>query len=363
MIIFRYLSKEIIRTLLAATLILLIIFVTNQSVQFLQRAASGQIPATEVLQLISLQIPLFLGYLLPLGLYLGILLTLGRMYVDSEMTVLFACGMSRAQLTKMIFIVAILVAGVVMWLMATVVPNAQGDVNAVLDKAAVSASVQQIIPARFMVFGNKNNDPVIFYAGSVENHTVLHNVFMAKKEKSTQKDDTAEKWGVIVAKIAREAKLPNQGGHYLVFQHGYRYSGVPGQDNYRVLHFTEYGMHMSVSSIPKPNAAQYYSISKLWRLSPKDIGAAAELQWRMAMPISVLVFALLAVPLSEVRPRYGKFTQLIPAMIIYVAYGDLIFLCRSWISAGRISPALGMWWVHGLGLLLAGFLFLKSKLR
>lgn len=362
MIIFRYLSKEIIRTLLAATLILLIIFVTNQSVQFLQRAASGQIPATEVLQLISLQIPLFLGYLLPLGLYLGILLTLGRMYVDSEMTVLFACGMSRAQLTKMIVTIAVGVACVVMWLMATVVPSAQGDVNGVLDKAAVTASVQQIIPARFMVFGNKNKDPVIFYAGRVENHTVLHNVFMAKKEKPTEKD-AAEKWGVIVAKIARETKLPNQGGHYLIFQHGYRYSGVPGQDNYRVLQFREYGMHMSVSSIPTPNAAQYYSISKLWRLSPKNIGAAAELQWRMAMPISALVFALLAVPLSEVRPRYGKFTQLIPAMIIYVAYGDLIFLCRSWISAGRLSPALGMWWVHGLGLLLAGFLFLKSKFK
>lgn len=362
MIIFRYLTKEIIKTLLAATLILLVIFVTNQSVQFLQRAASGQIPATQVLQLIMLQIPLFLGYLLPLGLYLGILLTLGRMYLDSEMTVLFACGMSRLQVTRMILVVASFVACVVMWLMATVVPNAQGEINKIIDKAAVRASIHQIIPARFMIFGNKN-DPVVFYAGSAaENHAVLHDVFVAKKTASTHQGEP-EKWGVIVAKTAREEKLPHQSGHYLIFRQGYRYSGVPGEEDYRVLHFDEYGMHMSVAAIPISNAAQYASIKTLWLLSPKNRQAAAELQWRMAMPISAMIFALLAIPLSEVRPRYGKFIQLIPAMIIYIGYADLIFLSRSWISAGRISPQLGMWWVHGVALLLALILLMKSRMR
>lgn len=362
MIIFRYLTKEIIRTLLAATVILSIIFVTNQSVQFLQRAASGQLPATQVLHLIVLQIPLVVGYLLPLGLYLGILLTLGRMYVDSEMTVLFACGMSRAKLTRMILVIAFFVACVVMWLMATVVPNAQGDVNAVLDKAAVSASVHQIIPARFMVFGRKNENPVVFYAKQVEDHKVLRDVFMAQKAKQAKPTDP-EKWDVIVAKTAREKKISGQGGHYLLFQHGYRYSGVPGENSYHMMHFKEYGIHMFVSQIPKPNAAQYYSFSKLWSLRNKDIQSAAELQWRLAMPISVFMFALLAIPLSEVRPRYGKFTQLIPAMLIYITYADLIFLCRSWISGGRLSPELGMWWVHALGFLLAAFLFLNSRLK
>lgn len=350
MIIFRYLTKEILATLIAATLLLLVIFVTNQSLQFLDRAALGQIPATEILRVITLQIPLLLPYVLPLGLYLGVLLTLGRLHLDSEMTVLSACGVSRLKVTGMVLVVATFVALIIAWLMASVVPRAQGEINEIIGKGEVTASVQQVIPGRFMSFGRKS--PLVFYAAKVQNHKILHGVFLAQKVKDPD-NAAVEKWGVVVAKTAMEKKLPNQSGHYIIFNDGYRYSGVPGEKDYRVLQFEQYGVRLAVSDIPRPNVEQYYSISKLWSLSPENKNAAAELQWRMAMPISTLVFALLAVPLSEVRPRYGKFTQLFPAILIYISYADLIFLSRSWISDGQLSTTLGMWWVHGCALLLA----------
>ncbi|MCX7125767.1 MAG: LptF/LptG family permease, partial [Gammaproteobacteria bacterium] len=141
MIIFRYLTKEILATLIAATLLLLVIFVTNQSLQFLDRAALGQIPATEILRVITLQIPLLLPYVLPLGLYLGVLLTLGRLHLDSEMTVLSACGVSRLKVTGMVLVVATFVALIIAWLMASVVPRAQGEINEIIGKGEVTASV------------------------------------------------------------------------------------------------------------------------------------------------------------------------------------------------------------------------------
>ena len=338
--------------MLAATLILLVIFITNQSLQFLQRAAMGQLPATEIVHVIALQIPLLLGYLLPLGLYLGVLLTLGRMHLESEMTVLAACGVSRAKLTMMIFLIGVFVAVLVAWLMAVVVPQAQGDLNAIVNKAAVTASVDQVIPGRFIVFDKKSARPIVFYAKQVEKHAILHGVFLAQKirDKSATHD---EKWDVIVAKTALEKRITGQEGHYLIFNDGYRYSGVPGDKAYRVLKFEQYGVHLKVDIVPKVDEVQNFSFPKLWSLSPKDIAAAAELQWRIAMPISTLVFVLLAVPLSEIRPRYGKFTQLLPAILLYMCYADLIFLTRSWIRTGRLSPELGMWWVHGCVLLLA----------
>lgn len=356
-IIFRYLTREILTTLLAATLLLLVIFVTNQSLQFLQRAAVGLLPATELLRLISLQIPLLLGYLLPLGLYLGILLTFGRMYLESEMTVLAACGVSRFKLTEMVCVIALFVAIIVAWLMAVVVPAAQGDSNDIMNRAAVTASVEQVIPGRFMVFGKKTKEPIVFYASSVQNHSVLHGVFLAQQMKDTQYP-AQEKWGVIVAKSAFEKQLPGQDGRYLIFTDGYRYTGAPGEKDYRVLQFAQYGFRLMVDAIPTLHAVQYYSVSKLWSMRSEDPKSAAELQWRMAMPISTLVFALLAIPLSEVRPRYGKFTQLFPAILIYATYADLLFLTRAWISDGRLSPSWGMWWVHGGALCLAIILML-----
>lgn len=358
MIIFRYLSREILTALFAATMILLVILVTNQSVQFLQRAAHGTVPATDVLQLIALQIPLLLGYMLPLAFYLGVLLTLGRMHMDSEMTVLSACGLSRAKITGMILMIATVIALIVAWLMSSLVPLAQGKINYILNRAAATATVAQVIPGRFMVFGNKPSQRFVFYAASVQNHTVLRDIFLAKQIPTPLNAPT--KWQVIVAKKAYETAIPDQAGRYLLLDHGYRYSGVPGEKNYHELQFHQYGVRLPMHRISDFNAAQYYPISKL--LSPQNASEtkefSAELQWRIAMPISVWLFALIAIPLSEVRPRYGKFTHLLPAILIYLAYGDLIFLSRSWIQIGRVSPALGMWWVHALFLLLALLLML-----
>ena len=70
------------------------------------------------------------------------------------------------------------------------------------------------------------------------------------------------------------------------------------------------------------------------------------------MPISVILFTLLAFPLSEVKPRSGKFARLFPAILIYIGYADLMFLGRAWIQRGALDPALGLWWIHGLALVL-----------
>ena len=351
MIIFRYFAREILRTMLIATLILLVIILTNQSVQFLERAATGQLPATALLQLISLQIPLLLGYLLPLGLYLGVLLTLSRMTAESEMTVLHTCGMSRAKVMRMVFVIATFIAILVAWLMAVVVPKAQGATNVIFNRATVKASAQQVIPGQFMSFGKEQQaDSIVLYADQVDKHRSLHHVFLAKKQDN--------QWGLIVAQSAFEKKLQDASTEYLVFDDGFRYVGTPGTNDFQSLKFHEYGARVLLGEVPNVNAVQYYSVSKLWNMESTNKAAAAELQWRMAMPLSVWVFALLAVPLSETRPRLGKFVQLFPAMLIYVGYADLLFLTRSWIRSGIISPGLGTWWVHGAAILLVILLML-----
>lgn len=378
MIIFRYLAKEVVMTTLVVSLILLVVFVTNQSLQFFQRAANGAIPATELLSIVALQVPLLLGYLLPLGFYLGVLLTLGRWHFDSEMTVLSACGVSRAMLTGMIVLIAFLVALVVSGLTAFVVPKAQGDINRMLSNAAASTSIAQIIPDRFMEFGGKDfvvplsdtpglsgatdntqNGKMVFYARNVgKGRKALHDIFVAQKEGAPDHATKTQKWGVVVAKSATEKVEGQEGGRYLIFENGYRYSGVPGQKDYRVVRFDQYGVRISVNAASVHNDVQSFSVHQLWQTRHQDLNAAAELQWRMTMPICTIIFALIAVPLCQVRPRYGKFTQLFPAIIIFAVYANLILVMRTWIQAGRIAPEWGMWWVHAAALLLAGGLML-----
>lgn len=355
MILFKYFTKEVINTLLATTIILMVLFITNQSLQFLNRAASGDIPATVLLKLIFLQVPLLLGYLLPLGLYLGVLLTLARFYLSSEMTIMHACGISRAQVTHMVLTIALAVALVVAGLTAFVVPKAQGDINQIIRQAEVSASLDKVIPGQFMSFGKDNN--IIFYAAHIQHHSLLKDVFFAKK--LAGKDD---KWSIVVAKSAVEKPMFKQQGQYLIFNDGYRYVGVPGQKAVDKMHFKRYGFLMDTQSVSEKNQVQYWSLQKLWESYHQNINAAAEFQWRLALPISTLIFALLAVPLGEIKPRFGKFTQLFPAILIYIIYADLLFLTRSWIKNASISVDLGMWWVHLIPFCIALYLMGFKKI-
>ena len=185
MIIFRYLCKEILGTLLATTLFLLIIFITNQFVHYLNDAAAGKITVKVVMEIMSLQVPLLLGYLIPLGLFLGGLLALGRMTVDHELVVLGACGVSRIKIVKMIMALALAVTIIVAWLMLWVEPRMQWYQGKILTDAVMQSSLTKIIPGRFQTLSDNGRFLEVFYARGVNKHQQqMTHVFLAKTDLS-----------------------------------------------------------------------------------------------------------------------------------------------------------------------------------
>ena len=359
MIIFRYLCKEIFATLLATILILLIIFITNQFVHYLNDAAAGKITTRAVMEVMTLQVPMLLGYLLPLSLFLGILLTLGRFYVDHEMVVLTACGVSRAQFVGMIMLMATLVTGIVAWLMLSVEPKMQWYQGKILQDAVAQASLDKVLPGRFQPLGKNGR---VFYAGKVagseeEMGKKMGNVLLAQR---TMTKNHQESWDLVAAEQANEF-MTSEDGRFILFKKGVRYIGVPGERQYHVTSFDVYGIRMGKPVADLSGRTEAMPTTKLWHVRRTNKKAASELQWRLAMPLSVLVFALLALPLSYVNPRKGKFAQMLPAILIYIAYADLLFVGRAWIEKGVVSPDMGLWWVHGVVLLLALILLAVQK--
>jgi lipopolysaccharide export system permease protein len=356
-IVFRYLGKELFSNLMAITIVLLIIFITDQFIHYLNDAAKGQITMTAVMQIMSLQIPLLLGYLLPLGLYLSILIAYGRLYVDHEMTVLSSCGMSRLQLLGMTSVIAVLVMMVVAVLMLWAEPIVQGYRTSILDKAVTNASIQKVVPKRFQVF---DHDGVFYVDRLSRQHDMMYNVLLAKPL------TTKNGWDITLSQAAKEQDKADGLGKFVIFQEGARYIGTVGQRNFKSVKFKDYGVRLVTSNHHLndwPNnvaTKDLFHLIKTEEIPKKRRKLEAMLQWRMAMPISVLLFALLAIPLSVVKPRSGKFARLVPAILIYVVYADLMFLGRSWIERGAISPSLGLWWIHGAALLLGIILNIHS---
>lgn len=363
MIIFRYLAKEIYAMLLAVTAVLLFVFLSNQIIRYLNYAATGKIAASILVHLISLQVPYLTGLLLPMGLFFGVLFALSRMYVDSEMTILFSAGYSKAKLIATVFLLALVVAIVTGILTLWVNPMIAMQKD-ILSKGGggTDAIFNTIMPGRFQTAANNK---MVFYVQSVtDNRQHIQNFFMAEKpdvRPATNQQQIGSGWSVVSAQGASQISR-GDGDSYVVAHDGNRYQGIPGHKDYFLVHFKQYGVKLfdMPSSIPLDDVSAKPT-SLLFLTSLYNSDDMAELQWRFSIPIAALLLALLAVPLSKVNPRQGKYAQFLPAVLICLFYINMLFVMRAWLQDGRIPAWIGLWPVHlVLLVMIAVFLWVQS---
>lgn len=352
MIIFRYLIKEILTTLLASTAVLLLIFMSTQFVHYLSAAAIGKYSAQILMHIMLLQIPYLLGLLIPAGLYMAILLAFGRLYTDHEMVVLFSCGMSQKRLVATTMSLAAVVMIIVAFLNLWIGPIIATKQKLIMAEAKAAPLIEAILPGQFLAADNGRN---VFYLKSISrDRTQMHNIFIAEMP-NNQPD-----WTVMAAERGYQM-TDNQGQHFIVIVNGQRYAGMPGQSNFQIDKFGHYYLKVDTANPVIKMDEQTMSTPTLLKAVNHNPNAEAEWQWRLSMPISVLVLALLAVPLSKVDPRQGRYAQLLPAIIIYVLYANTMFLVRTWLQENTFPSWLGLWWLHGCLLLLAlALLFWQS---
>jgi lipopolysaccharide export system permease protein len=363
MILFRYICREIYLCLLIIMIILVSILVINEFSHFLKGAAAGKYSVTTVMMFVGLQLPPILTYILPLALFLGILIAIGRLYTDHEMTVMSACGMSLLRQTMIVMSLAAVVAVFSGWLSLWVNPRAMATMSDMRIRVLNNFQVGTLMPHRFEDFGNGR---VVYVNKTSHADNKVHGVFLALANKDRAANGSP-KWDIIEAHDAYQAKQPNTHGKFVIVQNGTRYEGVAGSANLTVSHFKRYGINIASNLIFGQNhhkrtlvhkeIVPTMTTSELLHYINKDKLADAEWQLRIAIPISILIASLVAVALSEVDPRRGRYFNFIPALGLYIFYSCMIFLSRSWIKSGALPANIGMWWIHGLMLLIAILLF------
>lgn len=361
MILFRYFSREVFSAVLSVTLILIFVFLANQTVRLLSQAASGSLATGTVLKLISLELPFLLGILLPLGLYLGVLVSYSRLYADNEMTVLRASGMSKWHLLKITLTISSFVFIIVSLLMFGLNPLLTAQKEKILKSSAAGNLVATLVPGSFKA--TKSGKDVFFVGGVSTDHKSATDIFIAQygEDKSAKKSRKGDSWTILVADEGQEYTDQNTKNKYVVAKSGYRYQGIAGQQDFQVSRFDEYGVLLRQDDTVSSSLA-YDALPTLVLLKDKEnnIRYKTELQWRIALPISAVLLAILAMQLSHVSPRKGRFQNIIPALLIYVVYANLIFIGRDWMNDGTTPAALGLWWVHGLLLLLIGIIAFRQ---
>ena len=355
-ILYRYLSREVLVATVMITGILVFIFLCQQLIRYLNYITDGTLTINALFQSLGLQLPLLVSLLAPLGFFLGIMLAYGRLYNDSEMVVMFANGLSKLQLLTYTIWLSVALAMVTAILTLVVNPNLTREQTILIQQSKASMGINKVFPGRFQVLPNSNR---VYYVKTTSNdHKQLQQVFFAQPLPYQNKQHGPNRpWMVLFADTGHQT-LKNK-ENFLVTKNGYRYQGQPGEHAYSVAKYQEYGIRIPSSQKNDGQSASMLSTAALWHKAWHQPSEAAELQWRLSIPLAVLLLGLLAIPMSHINPRSGRFSQLLPAILVAILYVNALFIARGWIQDGTISILIGMWWVHLLILVLATILIAR----
>ncbi len=341
------LVRECAATAVPTFLVLLGITVATQLVRFLGLAAGGSITLTGVFALLAFTSFNYLPVLLSLTLFIAVLMSLTRSYRDSEMIVWFGSGLSLTAWIRPVLSFAvpmvILIALLSLWLSPWAITKSDEFRNYMDNRHDVS----QMAPGMFRE--SKQSERVFFVENVNEGENMVANVFVS----STQHQKT----GVIVAKRGFLQTADN-GDRFLVLLNGRRYEGLPGTTEYTISEFERYAIRIETSEI-KAATPSTKSLPTLDLLRDPNPIYRGELAWRIGLPLSALVLALLAIPLSFVNPRAGRSLNLVLAIVVYMIYNNFLSIAQAWIAQQRISLPVGLWGVHVVMLLILAVLFFR----
>ena len=334
----RYVLREVVQTWLGVTGVLVAILLANQLSRVLGQAADNQYGRHVVIDLIALGAIMNLSVIVPVGLLLAVVLTLGRLYHDSEIAALQACGYGPRRMLVPLFAFAAVIAVGLAWLTFVQVPRADREVQLLRQSAIKEAQFGQLDAGRFRSFSGGD---IVFYAEHVGADGVLHNVFVQRQ--------IADRIEVALASSATYSRGAEDGSHLVTLFDGRRYEGIPGHANFRVIEFREHGIPIATpvtsSGTQDPDTKPTQEL--LGSLAPSDI---AQLQIRGSAPIMAILLTLIAVPLSRLQPRQGRYARVGAAIVAYFLYSNLLSVAKVWLEKGDLPPLVGVWWVHLLAL-------------
>jgi lipopolysaccharide export system permease protein len=288
-----------------------------------------------VLSLLGLKSVGFFVFLMPLALFLALLWLLGRLNRDHESLVLLASGAGPWQLYRAVALPVLLVALLVAVLSGYLVPRTAALGYELRASASRDLDVTSLQPGRFHQLLDGRWLVVALRAGSEPGE--LEQVFVYAGD--------ARRPQVLVAAQAR-VEGAEGADRYLVLYNGYRYDGVPGRADYRMLRYRAYGVRLQGRPVTVGRRWDAMSTAALWHNPGAE--AAAELQARISRPVTVLVLTLLAVPMARFRPAQSRYYPLWMGALAFTLYFNLLNIAQMWIAQQHLPAWLGLWWVHAL---------------
>ena len=334
-IIDRSFINEVLRTVLAVTIIIICIFLVSRALQFLGQAAQGQIPVEAVFSLVGLKLFGYLDVLMPLFFYIALIMVLNRWYADQEMAVLASAGVGIIYFLRPLGVLTFVLTGLVAFMSFYLTPLANATAFSLEAEYRQSTEVNGVITGRFVEA--KDGQGVYFVEDYNRATGQYENVFIYRS--------SFDREGVVVAKTAYRTEDEETQDQFIVAVNGSRYEGNPGSPDYRVIDFETYALRIEPRTKKKINLPiKAYSNQQVRGSSdPRELG---EWYWRVAKVFTLPVLALFALALSHVDSRRGKSTGMVLAFAVFLTYSQLLATTVAFVRKGQTQDGMLIWSVH-----------------
>ena len=336
--------QDLLKTMLSVLMVIVVIIVSRKFIRILDDAISGQVSNETLLSILGLKTIVASVEFLPVALFMAVLMVLGRMYRDQEMSAISSAGGGSGTIYRAVFLLVFPLSVLTLGLSLYVAPWAEAQVDKLMQQGEESADLRGIAAGKFSEYSQGD---LVFYVEKISADKKMHNVFVQNRQHG--------KVAIINAESAQLKDSPD--GRYIIFEHGEQVQGQPGTLNYVIEQFAEYAVRIETKAAVAAFNRQAVPVDKLWG---SDLTLSmAELQRRFSIPLGALLLAFVAVPLAQIAPRGGVYGNMLVGFLIYFSYGNLVRINESWVINGKIPAWLGGISVNLLLLLIGGFLLAR----
>jgi lipopolysaccharide export system permease protein len=336
--------QDLLKTLLSVLTVIVVIIVSRKFIRVLDDAIAGQVSNETLLSILGLKTIIASVEFLPVALFMAVLMVMGRMYRDQEMSAVSSAGGGAGTIYRAVFLLVFPLSVLSSGLSLYVSPWAEAELDKLMQQGEESADLRGIAAGKFSEYSQGD---LVFYVEKISADKKMHKVFVQNRKN--------ESVAIINAESARLKDLPD--GKYIIFEHGEQVQGQPGSLDYVVEQFAEYAVRIEAKVTAATVNRQALAVDVLW--GSDVVLYIAELQRRFSIPLGALLLSFIAVPLAQISPRSGVYGNMLVGFLIYFSYGNLVRVSQSWVMSETIPAWLGGSGVNILLLLIGSFLLAR----
>lgn len=370
MILRRYLIRQVATTTALVVGFLIVMLLGGRLIRYFGMAAEGGLQVGVLFRLVGYNLPYFLELILPLSFFIALMLVFGRLYTDNEMAIVNGAGVSRSAMGRLLVPLVLVLVLAQSFLAFVGKPWGVRNAESIWQSQALVQIFDLVRPKQFMSSGNFH----LFVGEIGENRAYLGDVILIQtninQDNQAQEGDwkTLPKDTLILASSATQ--VPSENGQVLLDLHkGRRYEVNPISRAYNEVGFETYRIRLDIKDTPlKPFKIETYRTNDLlgWLAMPaipngfERSVVLAEIGYRASLPFLMILAVLIALPLSQVKPRQGRWLKLVPSIFVFVAVVLLVISLKSTIAKGKADI-----WAYPLliVLLLLGSLYANYHAR